>query len=339
MLIKTVRSSALSTWEFCPFKYFLSYNLGISEPANAKALHGTICHKALEMLALKKLSIQKKLDSFQEDEIGKTYNINASTNEEILHDAYDLITRKETHIDWSSKDFLRCRELFNKAFVYDNGRFNPLNQTIVNPETKFDFELKEPEFYYDFGKHGKGYLRLRGTMDLIVEEDGMYHLIDYKTGKRYNWGKDKEKTYKDLCKDEQLCLYYFAAKQLHPDKDFIVTIYYIDFDEPITLSFDDETIAYTKKFLKERFNEIKNTFWPKRKISWKCTKLCAFGKKDLDNQPVVGYNGSMCDCINKELQTIGLEKVWEKRCLDKNYQKYSGGGREDVQNKQEKIQK
>lgn len=328
MIIKTIRSSALSTWEFCPFKYFLSYNLGIQEPGNRKAIHGTICHKALECLALKKLAIQNNQKTFTEDEGEKTFNISVS-NTEIIKYAYSLITKKEKHLDWDHLDFIRCQELFNKALIYDDGRFNPLNQKIVNPETKFEFELKEPEFYYDFGKHGSGYLKIRGTMDLIVEEDGLYHLIDYKTGKRYNWGKDKEKTYNDLCRDEQLCLYHFAAKQLYPDKEFIVTIYYIDFDEPITLSFDDNTIGYTKNFLKQRFKEIKNTFYPKQKFSWKCEKLCMFGKKNLQGDEVKGYKGSMCDCIGKEVQQIGLEKVFANRCIDKSFTNYTGGGRSD----------
>ena len=54
MYITTLRPSAYGTWNICQFQYFLTYCLGIQDKSGKAAIKGTICHLALECLALLK---------------------------------------------------------------------------------------------------------------------------------------------------------------------------------------------------------------------------------------------------------------------------------------------
>lgn len=328
MIVTYLRSSSVSCWEFCPFKYFLSYNLSIKEPANKKAIIGNVVHKALEIMAKQKLAIQNGQNEIFEDETETKFKT-TDDDKVALAAAYKYYSELETHIDWSYPDYLRCRELLNKALTFNDGEYNPMKNNIVSPEMKFDIEIKKDWSYFNYGNGNKGYLRVKGTIDLIVKNecDDSYHIYDWKTGKRYDWAKDKDKTFNDLGQDFQLILYFFAVKTLFPDKNLYLTIYYIDFDEPVTLMFDEDTMIKAEEMIKKWFLEIKNSSKPKKKISWKCTKLCHYGRFSLDGKKVPDYKGSMCDSLSNELTQIGIDKMFSLRSLDKDFKNYTGGGR------------
>ena len=55
MIITYLRSSSVSSYSWCQHKYWLTYNLGFKDDSNKKAEKGNVVHKALELLANKKL--------------------------------------------------------------------------------------------------------------------------------------------------------------------------------------------------------------------------------------------------------------------------------------------
>jgi hypothetical protein len=99
------------------------------------------------------------------------------------------------------------------------GMFNPLNMTIVQPEQYFDFTIDEPWARYAYtlpdGRRLEGQLALKGTVDLIAEENPeTLHYTDWKTGMRKDWATGKPKDWKKLRDDPQLRLYHYALSRL-----------------------------------------------------------------------------------------------------------------------------
>ena len=72
--------------------------------------------------------------------------------------------------------------------------------------------------------------------------------------------------------------------------------------------------------LRARFEEIKNCKVPRLKKSWKCTKLCDFGKKSFagtkhqpmieyreDQETEVGEEMTMCEQIKHDIRMNGMD--------------------------------
>lgn len=330
MYITNLRSSSYNADDFCEMRFFIEYNLGIRGYAGASAIRGTITHKVLEIMALQQLAVQNgQSSSVLDNETGCSFAIEDS-HEKILECVFPIITKRETHIDWTNKDYALCKGFVNQAVTFDKGRLNPRNQFIIMPETKFHIEIKEPWAYYDYPDISlKGYLTIRGTIDLVIRNEmGLLELVDYKTGRpKWDWNKNKEKTFEAFNSDPQLMLYYYALRKMNPNDDYIVTIYYIQSGEPITVMFDDETMKQTEKMLRKKFEKIKNNFKPKTiHPSFKC-KFCHYSKYSLDNEKVADYSSSMCKAIKGEVLQLGTTRVFNARAVDKKFEQYSGGGR------------
>jgi len=305
-------------------KYFLDYVLGYRSQANLAAEKGSVVHKGLEMLASIKLAQQNKEKFITNGELGKFY-LSELTPDLCIELAYDYYSKKSTMYNWQEIDLWDCKKWFKVALEYNNGMFNPMNQSIVSPETYFDFEINKPWAKYEYklpdGKLLKGTLAIKGTMDLMVDlGNDIYEMVDYKTGKRKDFNTGEEKTYDKLCSDSQLRMYYYAARHIFPNvKQIIVTIFYINDGGPISMCYDDDDLEKTEKMLEKRFNLIRNTFRPKKKYPhWSCTnkKICYFGTHDLDNNEIIKEEykeKSICQNIGKELLTLGMDRVMIKR--------------------------
>jgi len=333
MICTYIRSSSYNTFDFCENKYFIDYNLGFRSPANKKAEKGTIVHKGLELLARIKLAQQKCEASIYDEELGY-FELEELTPEICIQLAYHNISKKsEALYDWNKYDYKDCHEWFFNALKYNEGMFHPFNQNIIQPEQYFDFTIEKPWAWYNYklpnGSKLEGYLALKGTLDLIVKLDkDTYELIDYKTGKRIDWNTGEEKTYEKLCKDPQLHIYHYAAARLFPDiKHFIVTIFFIQDGGAFSLNFNENNLNYTEKILEKRFNKIRNNHKPKTIYpDWKCTKLCHFGKHDINDNKVDDFKASACQTIKKEILTLGMDRVISNRGRDKSFAAYGSGG-------------
>ena len=184
-----------------------------------------------------------------------------------------------------------------KALELNDGRFDPRNRKVVAAEPRFDFIIEEDwaKYSYDLDDQKlSGNLGMKGTIDLVTDMgDGVYEVIDWKTGRRLDWATGKEKTQASLFKDAQLRIYHYAMKQMFPDvAAFIITIIFINDGGAFTLQFQDEDLKDTEEMLKKKFEFIKNTDDPKiirqidPKQSWKCTKLCHQGMSTFEDTHV-----------------------------------------------------
>lgn len=338
MITTYLRSSSYNTYDFCEHKYFMDYVLGYrSPPLNNKADKGTIVHKALELLARKKLAIQNKQQEFKDDELGCFINDDV-TPEIVLDVAYKHISKKSEKLyDWSDKDYKDCLKWLYMSLEYNNGMFNPMNQDVVSPETYFDITIDKPWAYYDFklpnGENVSGQLAIKGTLDLLVRiNPTIYELVDYKTGERKDWNTGKEKTYKDFQKDAQLKIYHYAARKLFPQiEQIIVSIFYVRSGGVFSMNFTDEDISDAETMLEKRFEKIKKNKKPKRILpDWKCNKLCYFGTRNEAGEKINRDDfkkESICQNIYNEVLTLGLDRVTLAKAKS-DFRNYgSGGGR------------
>lgn len=131
----------------------------------------------------------------------------------------------------------------------------------------------------------------------------------HNTGQRLNWASGKVKSYDDLCKDQQLMLYYYAARRLYPQyKHILVTILFVRDGGAYTISLDDNSIQQVESDLRAHFEEIKANRLPKmlhdKQSDFRCTKLCDYYKKSLP-----GTSVNICRHINNELKRVGMDEV------------------------------
>ena len=315
MIVCYHRSSSLGTLEFCQQKYFLQYNLSFKDKTNKKALMGTIVHKVMQTLGDKKIAMNNGLKQVEDDETGKTLTLDECDDLKLLNDiAFDYYTSNFPEVDITDADRRTCLKWAEKAVAYRDGFLDPRNQDVDATELFFDFEIKKPWAKYSYelgGETIEGYLSIKGTVDLILSQGGDYYeILDYKTGKRLNWATGEEKTLESLQKDTQLLLYYYALKNEYPDREFTVSIYYINSGGLFSLVFDEEDYAKAEDILKKKFEQIRNIQNPrllsKGNRHWKCQKLCKFSEpwKDTDK--------SVCQHISDEVRKKGINAVVEE---------------------------
>ncbi len=329
-----LRSSSFNTYDFCQFKFFLDYVLGLPSEPNKKAVIGTIVHKCLELLAQWKLCRQTGRLEYLDKETGILINSLVEPDYEgILNAAYERLKNEVTHKPWEAADRKKCSELLTQALTYNGGVYSPLNQEIIEPEVFFDFEIDKPwaQFEYKLGEQIiKGRLALKGSLDLIIRDiNDTYHLIDYKTGAEMkDWNTGKLKTFDDFMEDPQLCIYFYALNKLFPDaKRFLVTIFYIQAGGPVTLPFETSSLPEIENRIKNRFEEIQKNQSPKLIFpDFKCKYLCWHGRFNKNGEKV-DYGSSVCAAMSKEMLKLGVERVTLAHARDLTYSEYRGGGK------------
>lgn len=285
-------------------KFFLEYVLCRKQPSGQKAEKGNVVHKALELLALENLA-KKAGDKFMEEpELGKI-KVGKSVKE-LTKLAYDLYTSKSIH-KYTKIDFDDCLEWTNKVLDYKDGMCDPRNLDIISAEKSFDIEIKEPWARYHYtlpnNEIWSGYLAIKGNIDLITRiDDDNIEFLDYKTGKRMNWNTMRKKDEADLKKDPQLLLYYLALRTLYPDKNVIVSIYYINDGGVYSVYFDDTDLAKAKELVRKRFEEIKQTQYPRRvRNAFMCKRFCAFRQGD-----------DICEQVHQDIEKHGMNYALDK---------------------------
>lgn len=327
MLVMYIRSSMLGALEFCEQKCYINYVLGMKDKQNRKASLGNVTHKALELLARKSLAISlghKKVDC---EDFGihplKKIDVETATKW-----AFDYYSKSDTDNTFNEKDLKQCTEWTYKAIEMNDGQFNPLKSNIFKVEEFFDIEIphKWAKYSYDIGGENiSGNLKIKGTVDLICQESDNYYLIlDYKTGKRLNWGTGEVK--EDFQKDPQLLLYYWALKNKYPDKSFYLTILYINDGGPYSVVFDEYDYELAENMIRQKFEYIKSLKHPKLlsqdNSHWKCKYLCGYSARYGDSSK------SICQHIRDEIKVKGINEVTEEYGdLSKLGSYGDGGGR------------
>lgn len=326
MIITYLRSSSYGTHSFCPMQYFIEYNLGHKSPSNKKADKGTICHKVLEILAYVKLNQQNDQQFFTDDIAGQI-DIHNYDLDNIFDIVYTYYTERFNHHVWASADHKDCINWIKKALHYNDGMFDPRNRVIVQPEQHFDIVIDKPWSKYKYHTNNgviEGNLAIKGTIDLITQvNDSTLEIIDWKTGKRLDWATGQEKTLEKLHKDAQLMIYFYAVQKLYPHIDhFIVSINFINDGGAFSVCFDKSDLYNVEMMIKNKFEIIKNTKRPPLHKSWKCGKLCHFGKttfENTNNLPIIEYRDNQvtpfgrfmtkCEQIHHDIALKGMNTV------------------------------
>lgn len=310
----------------CEQQYFMEYVLGMRSPSNKKADKGTIVHKVLEILALIKQAQQNDLKIVQ-DEIVQNIKVSRYSLDSIIKKVYKYYSTRVTHHKWDKKDYDDCNKWVHKAIEYNNGMFDPRNRIIKCPEQHFDIPIEQDWAKYKYHtKNGdlKGTLAIKGTIDLITQiDDKTLEIIDWKTGKRLDWATGEKKTMDKLQQDPQLKMYHYAVQALYPDiEHVIVSIFFINDGGPFSICYNKSDLKSTENMLKKKFEQIKTTQIPALNKTWKCKKLCHFGKTTFENtniNPLYEYRENQlidmdqpmtkCEQIKHDIMVKGLDNV------------------------------
>lgn len=149
----------------------------------------------------------------------------------------------------------------------------------------------------------------------------------HNTGQRKDWSTGKQKDLHYLqTKDFQLMFYYYALKHLYPEKEILLTIFFIRDGGPFTVTYSDSDLVGIERKIKSRFNQIKHCVRPKmvhpRQKDFKCTKLCHFYK---NNWP--GTKKNICQYVSDKIDTVGIDET-TRTCIDSNHRidKYNAPG-------------
>jgi hypothetical protein len=338
--------------DFCEMKAYQVYVLGMKDKENKKANLGSAVHKALELFGRLKISDPNR-KTIDDDELGRIKKEDC-TVENLAEIALAHYEEKTDGLVGGKKDLETCIEWVNRAITEYNGELDPRNQNIVNVEEFFDIELQQDWAKYEYEVDGqiiKGRLHIRGTVDVIISEgDNLFRILDYKTGRRYDWGKDKIKHPDDFKNDKQLLFYFYAMRNKYKDekRDFYVSIYYINdhvIDGEIVpggifdVVFDDSDYDRAEKMVREQFERIKNAVRPKQLSSkcthWKCKSLCNFSQII----PEISLEKPACMALTEMIKEEGIDAVTSKFIdLEKSMNYQDGGGRSADTEKEHKKQ-
>lgn len=319
------RSSSLNRWQYCQALYFHEYALGYTGEANKKANIGTASHKVFEYMGILKKEFDAGKKYVDLEICGKTKTKNYDL-QKIIKDVYLYYKELFKNQEWEEKEHETIQKNINFILTYNNGQYNPQNLKIISTEVKFDYELIRDWSYYSYtvcGKKYEGFLRLKGSVDLVFEPtSGIYNIADLKTGKRINWATGEEKTQEYIQNDEQLCFYFYALSNLYPDVEIWASLIYVNDGGAFTVCFDKAKLKIIENKIRQRFEEIKNCNMPLFNNDWKCRKLCHMYKETFENTNIKSIqefrNGQfnkrgeiMCKCsqIKLDLERKGLEKT------------------------------
>lgn len=250
-----------------------------------------------------------------------------STNKYDIENIRDKIyylysTIKMKHHKWTNADYKDVKKYVDVVLTHNNGQYNPLNKDIIGTEQYINFEIQENWSILPDGSN----LRITGFIDLVDKfDENTYEITDYKTGQLKDFLTGQEINSKTLKDDIQFQLYHLAlADKYGCDKNYLLTMFFLKFAKPITITLSCDDLENTKQKIKNRFIEIHNTQYPKLNRGFKCTRFCDYGKKTFEGteiKPIIQFldngiaaNGQpckICDQVYLEIQRRGPKWVQE----------------------------
>ena len=317
MDIKKLSASSYKRWDFCQMAYTIENLLGYRFPPGKAANVGTISHSILEILAKIKLGIQKN-----EKEVDTSIGKIRTDKYDLIHimeKSYNDYIVKVPHLKWESKDYQDVKKYVFNALNHNNGLYSPLNKNIISTEQYIKVPVNENWAILSDQQQ----LNITGFVDLVTQVNkDTIEITDYKTGALTDFLTGQEITSDSLKDDIQLRFYHLAMSELFGcNNNYLLTMFFLKFSKPITISFSCYDLEETKNKIKKRFLEIYNTKLPKLNKSWKCRKFCDYGKtewkgnnglpKTIQFMPgQVSEEGSpmcICDAVNFEMNRRGLD--------------------------------
>jgi hypothetical protein len=326
VLVTYLRSSSIGAYDWCPHSAWIGGNFGIRRDSLLKTDMGSCVHKALEILAQQKLAQQEKQAEFGDGELGCVWKTGSISPDDAVSLSYLHYSSpsKSPHI-WTDVEERQCRKWVWDVLRYDGGLYNPSQMHVVIPEQYFDIEIRRPWAWYSYDLPGgqlQGFLRIKGTMDLIQRlDEKTIHYIDWKTGRRMNWNTKRAKSVAELQKEPQFLLYYFALRHLYPADDVIFTVFYVQDGGPHTLYFDDSSLEAAENMLRREYEKMRDDQAPTLVApSWKCTK-CSYSTQEFENT-----GQSVCEYFRNERVQLGMDRVFAKHGDRSLISEYQGGG-------------
>jgi hypothetical protein len=117
-------------------------------------------------------------------------------------------------------------------------------------------------------------------------------------------------------------MYAYALSKLYPDKQILVTIFYARAGGPFTLCFEPEDLADIEEALRRQYSSVLHNKMPCQKKSWKCSRMCHFGKTTFEETSVKpmqefrprqrcakGDIMTKCEQVRFELEKKGMDRV------------------------------
>jgi len=272
----------------------------------------------MEIMAGCKLAVQNNQTVYEDDLLGiipVKYDV-----DELSRSVYDKYIKIFDRHKWTESFYKKIRNSVDFTLNYNGGILNPANRIIIAPEQHFDITIDKDWAKYDYGKI-KGWLSLKGTIDLVTKiDDNTYECIDWKHGVRKQWHGNANllKDYEYFQHDPQLRMYHYVLHKIYPSVDnIIMSIFYPNDGGLFSICWDKKDIEETENMIRKRFEEIKTCARPKCKKTWKCTKLCHFGKntfEDTDIEPkyMKGQAITQCEQVELEFQKHSIGEITKK---------------------------
>ena len=148
----------------------------------------------------------------------------------------------------------------------------------------------------------------------------------HNSGKRACFSTGVEKDLSFLEKDHQLLFYLYALKKIYPDKDFVMTLNFVNDGGIYSVVGDQAMYDRAEKMVKRVFKEINGVKYPTlldpNRRDFRCKYCCAYSK------PAEFTNGkSVCEFIHGEIKEKGLQATVDKYADLNKMGNYSGGGK------------
>lgn len=135
----------------------------------------------------------------------------------------------------------------------------------------------------------------------------------HNTGQRLDWNSGEIKTYKKLHLDNQLLTYYYAGKKLYPNKNIVVSIFFIRDGGPYSICFDENDYNKAIQLFKNTFDRLQQCDLPilldPTQKNFKCNRICDYYK-----QPMGDTN--TCKFLHNEIQKHGIDYVIDNYTKD-----------------------
>lgn len=149
---------------------------------------------------------------------------------------------------------------------------------------------------------------------------------------RQDFVTGEEKTLEYLRGDSQLLFYLYACKKIWPDKQFLMSLAFVNAGGIYTVVADDEMIQAAEQLIKDSMKKILDmkvpTVWDKNHYDWRCKYCCEYSK------PAPYTKGkSVCQYFANEIIKDGIEKVTAKNIDFVKLKTYSSGGGKDETNR------
>ncbi len=311
MIYTFIRSSSLKTYEICPHRFLIEWEIGIRQPPNRKMQIGNVIHSTLEKLAHSKLN-GTNIDPYVTlDEVFTEYNRD-----------FPGVFEGDSHSE--------CGDLIEQVLTFQGGIYNPKNLNIWKIEEPFDQTIDKDWATYKFNTPNgtlEGQLALKGTIDLIIKHsEDTLEILDWKTGQKpYDYARGCEQTEQTLKYDTQILLYHYAVCMLYPKIDNVIfTIYYIRTNQPFTIILERKDLPKTEAILARKYRTIVNDTKPYLNISWRCN-FCPFFKAEYKES-----GKTTCVFFRDEIIEKGYDKTMAEHADWHALTRYgSGGGKED----------